>query len=208
MKRIFLFTVLFFATIFTFAQTNFDLVLNQHSADANLVKKLKEFRAQGIERSLDVSGVSPQQLIDTAKSYEGTSHVMGGTSHSGIDCSGLLYVSLKSLGFNVPHNSQEIARYGKIIVDTDSLQAGDLVFFVKTYNTRKVITHSGIYIKNGKFIHTSAKRGVIISDLSSNYYKKHYIFSTRLWAATNQETIDEEKTDEKKIKKQNSELEK
>ncbi len=198
MKQIFLFIISFLAINLTFAQTNFDLVLKQHSADTNLIIKLKSFKNRGIERSLDLGGVQPEQLIDTAKSYLGTPHRMGGASRSGIDCSGLLYASLKSFGFRLPHNSEEIARYGKVIVNTDSLQPGDLVFFVKTYKTRKAITHSGIYIQDGKFIHTSTKRGVVVADLSSKYYKKRYIFSTRLWAKSN----------EKKIKKKIDKLEK
>ncbi len=168
--------------LITFSQSaGFDMVLKLKSNDTELVKKLESFKANGIEKNLSLDKVEIDAMIDTAKSYLGTPHCMGGITHKCIDCSGLLYVTFKAFDVDVPHNSQEMARYGKIIPNADSLKRGDLVFFVKTYNTSKVITHSGIYLGNDQFIHTSARNGVVISTLSSDYYKKHFIFGTRIF---------------------------
>jgi cell wall-associated NlpC family hydrolase len=55
------------------------------------------------------------------------------------------------------------------------------VFFTKTYNTPRTVTHAGIYLGNGKFIHASSSKGVIISDIYDPYYwGDKYIFGTRL----------------------------
>ena len=159
----------------------FTMLMEKYSDDTALTMRLNEFAQGGIELPLNMGGVSANQLIDTARSYLGTPHCMGGLTHRCIDCSGLLYVTFKSMGIDVPHSSEGIARYGKLVVDVDSLIPGDLVFFVGTYNTSKLITHSGIYLGNYQFIHTSASRGVIISELRSAYYKKHFIFGKRIF---------------------------
>lgn len=182
MKKSLTFLLLIILSISTFAQeNNFDLLLEQKSDDTELVTKLTKFRDSGIGLELELDSLTPQQIIDTAKSYIGTPHCMGGVSHKCIDCSGLLYATFKNNGVRVPHGSEAMAHYGEVILNIDSLQAGDLVFFVKTYNTSKVITHSGIYIGNYEFIHTSSSKGVVISNLKSNYYQEHYIFSTRVF---------------------------
>jgi len=182
MRKFLFFTTMVLGFYLVSAQSsNFSVLLKQKSSDTELVNKLKIFEQGGIEKSLELGSVTSTQIIDTAKSYIGTPHCMGGITHKCIDCSGLLYATFKSVGINIPHSSQEIARYGEIILNMDSLQAGDLVFFVKTYNTSKVITHAGIYLDNDKFIHTSASHGVVISNLKSNYYTEHYIYGTRIF---------------------------
>ncbi len=181
-KRFVFLVVILAAPYCTNAQSGgFAQLLWLYSHDRVMVKRLKNFRREGIERHLDLHGLTPNQLIDTAKTFLGTPHCMGGTTHRCIDCSGLLYASFRKFGIIVPHSSQGIARYGRIIVDMDSLSPGDLVFFVGTYNTSKLITHSGIYLGDYQFIHTSYRRGVIVSDLRSDYYKKHFIFGTRIF---------------------------
>jgi lipoprotein Spr len=56
------------------------------------------------------------------------------------------------------------------------LQEGDLVFF----NTRgRGVTHVGIYMGNNKFAHASTARGVVISDLNEEYYRRRYLGAGR-----------------------------
>jgi len=94
----------------------------------------------------------------------------------------LLYVSFKANGItNIPRVAQEIARYGSIIINTNLIQAGDLVFFTNTYKTSKLVTHTGISIGNGEFIHTSSSKGVMISEINDPYYwRKKFLFATRV----------------------------
>ena len=150
--------------------------------DAVLNSKFRSFKNGGIEKNLNVSYSNMQRVIATAKTYMGTSHLMGGTSKSGIDCSGLLYVSFIVNGItNIPRVSQEFARYGSIIINTNDIQVGDLVFFKNTYKTSRLVTHAGICIGNGEFIHTSSSKGVIISRINDPYYwRKKFLFATRV----------------------------
>jgi Cell wall-associated hydrolases (invasion-associated proteins) len=92
-------------------------------------------------------------------------------------------VKLAHAQFDVelPHSSNEQGRYGTILDPDEELRRGDLVFFHSTYSTPKLITHSGIYLGENKFIHTSSSRGVSISQLlDSGYWQEHYLFATRL----------------------------
>ena len=146
-----------------------------------LERKLKNFAKEGIEKNLKTKKCTADELIKNAKTYLGTPHVMGGISKKGIDCSGLLFASFKDCDVSIPRSSQAISRYGKIISKQSDLKKGDFVFFANTYKTKNVITHSGIYLGDGKFIHTSAKRGVQIVSLESKYYQEHYVFATRVW---------------------------
>jgi len=150
--------------------------------DANLSAKFKVFKQGGLEKYLKISYSAMQRVIAEAKTYKGTRHVMGGLSRTGIDCSGLLYVSFQANDVtNIPRTAEEFARYGSILINPNDLQAGDLVFFTNTYRTSKFVTHAGICIGNGEFIHTSSSKGVIISKINDPYYwRSKFLFGTRI----------------------------
>jgi cell wall-associated NlpC family hydrolase len=182
MKKSILFFLLL-SSIFSFSQTDsFSILLEQNKNNTTTYTKLKTFKSVGMGKVLVLDSVTPQQLIDTAKLFLGTKYKFGGTSRAGIDCSGLLYASFTKLGVKITRSSEDIARFGNIILDIDSLKPGDLMFFIGTYKTSKLITHSAIYIGDYQIIHAVTKRGVVISDIRDDYYKKHYIFSTRIFA--------------------------
>lgn len=152
------------------------------SAGNTIVKSkgLHDFMNAGVEKEINTGSVSADEIIHTAQKYLGVPHCMGGTTMKCIDCSGLLVVVFAKYGIHLPHNSEEQARFGKIITETDELTKGDLVFFTRSYKTHYFITHSGIYMGNNKFIHTSSKNGVTITSLSDSYWSEKFVFGTRI----------------------------
>jgi cell wall-associated NlpC family hydrolase len=144
-------------------------------------KKLKDFMEAGNGKELNTHNTNANEIIKTAQKYIGVPHCMGGTTMKCMDCSGLLVTAFAKNGIKLPHNSEEQARYGKIIAGMDKLRKGDLVFFIRSYKTNQFITHSGIYIGNNKFIHTSSKNGVTITSLDDQWWNEKFIFGTRLF---------------------------
>ncbi len=136
----------------------------------------------GTGRKASVRKEKINQVIRTAQSFKGTPYRYGGMTRKGVDCSGLLHVSFKSAGVNLPRSAKEQSKFGKKITKED-LQPGDLVFFSKKKVGRKV-NHVGLVTrtkgrKKVTFIHASTSKGVIESNLSSEYYRKRYIKARR-----------------------------
>ena len=135
----------------------------------------------GTEKVIDTHNATPDEIIKTAQQYLGVPHCMGGTTMKCMDCSGLLITVFASHGIQLPHNSEEQARYGRIITVMENLKKGDLVFFIRSYKTSNFITHSGICIGNNKFIHTSTGDGVTITSLNDPWWNERYLFGTRVF---------------------------
>jgi cell wall-associated NlpC family hydrolase len=126
----------------------------------------------------NVSTAKQNRLVETARSYIGTTYHYGGASRSGMDCSGLVVrVYREVYGLKLPHKTSLLYRKGKAI-HLSALGIGDLVFF--QYKSGHFPDHVGIYLGNGEFIHASSSRGVIISSIKQNYYYKRYIGARRL----------------------------
>nr|WP_315125186.1 NlpC/P60 family protein [uncultured Capnocytophaga sp.] len=122
-----------------------------------------------------------QKLLDAAFSYLGTPYLYGGMSRSGIDCSGFVGSAFKSVDIPLHRSSRDMSTQGKK-VSLKRLKVGDLLFF-KT-GRRNRISHVGMVVdvdeEEVKFIHSSTKRGVVISSLSEKYYKKAFRFAKRV----------------------------
>ena len=144
-------------------------------------KRLEKFMEAGIEKPVSAGTATPAGIIETARGYLGVPHCMGGTTARCMDCSGLIFRVFVTHGITLPHSSEEQARYGRIIAEREMLMPGDLLFFIRTYNTSRLITHTGIYAGDGKFIHTSSSRGVIITALDDPYWSERYLFATRIF---------------------------
>lgn len=115
-------------------------------------------------------------IIDYAKQFEGIKYKWGGTSKSGMDCSGLVFESFKAYDIYLPRISRDMAKRGKKIT-LKQTHKGDLLFF-KTGNRRNDINHVGLVveIKNNAiyFIHATTSAGVIISSLNESYWKNAF----------------------------------
>ena len=143
--------------------------------------RLKDFLDSGSEKELNTRDASPDEIIRTARQYLGVPHCMGGKTARCMDCSGLLVAVFEKNGIRLPHSSEGQARYGKIIAVMDDLRKGDLVFFIRSYKTNHFITHSGIYLGNNEFIHTSSSKGVTVTSLDDSWWNGKFIFGTRIF---------------------------
>ena len=119
-----------------------------------------------------------EKLVAGAKQYLGVPYVYGGASPSGFDCSGLVYYLLKGMGYSPYRSARDQYKMGTYVAKAD-LQPGDLVFFQNTAGSG--ISHVGIYVGNGKFIH-SPHTGSVVSYavLYSTYYTNHYYGARRI----------------------------
>ena len=117
------------------------------------------------------------RFVQAALQYQGVRYRYGGMSTRGMDCSGLVVLVLRNYGISAPHNSKALYKLGKQ-VSRDNLQPGDLVFF---HTTRSGISHVGIYIGDGKFIHASSSKGrVRIDRIDRGYYRERLVGARRV----------------------------
>lgn len=127
------------------------------------------------------AGSKADKLITEAKTYIGTPYKFGGTSRSGMDCSGFVLTVYKSVGIELPRTSREQSETGKPVEKKD-LSPGDLVFFSRS--TNKIVSHTGIVVEAGsthaKFIHASTSKGVRIDDLYGEYWSKLFLKARRV----------------------------
>jgi cell wall-associated NlpC family hydrolase len=163
-------------------------VLNVVSEDKTFVsagdKQVEDSRQENHDQS-DVLAVDQdvtdlrKALIGMAMKLRNIRYVRGGHDPStGFDCSGFVrYVFAHAIGLNLPHNSAEQFLAG-LKVKRGDMEPGDLVFF-RTHGKRR-ISHVGIYISNGRFIHSPTKgKSVEISSLDESYWSKHFAGAKR-----------------------------
>lgn len=129
---------------------------------------------------LDNKSSDNRALYKEVESWLGTPYKYGGQSKNGTDCSGLVLEIYKSVyNKKLYRSSQEIYEKNCKPIQKHELKEGDLVFFITNKNSKR-INHVGLYLKDDKFIHSTTKRGVIISSLLEDYYEKYYFASGRV----------------------------
>nr|WP_300310826.1 NlpC/P60 family protein [Halomonas sp.] len=108
-------------------------------------------------------------LMEEHEKWAGTPYRLGGTSFSGIDCSALVQnIFNEAFQVDLPRTTGSQIHTGVPIARAE-LSPGDLVFFRPPGNR-----HVGIYVGDGRFLHASSSRGVMISKLSNSYWSRYY----------------------------------
>ncbi len=136
-------------------------------------------REDSLEQSATDQVSQGQSIADFALSYVGYPYAAGGNSAYGFDCSGFTqFVYINMLGIDIGH-AVESQPWSGAWVDWDGWIPGDLIVFQNTY--RAGISHVGIYIGDGLFVHAENEAtGVTISSMYSDYYISRYWGAIRL----------------------------
>lgn len=125
---------------------------------------------------VDVEQLKDASLYSFIDEWYGTHYRMGGTTKKGIDCSAFSGTLLSAIySFNVPRTAREQYKVCEHL-NKEDLLSGDLVFF----NTRGGVSHVGVYLTNGYFVHSSSSEGVKISSLGEDYYSRKFICGGRV----------------------------
>ena len=138
-------------------------------------KLLFNDQAEVATESTATPKIKKQAFTDFYSEWKDVRYKMGGTSKSGIDCSGFTQkVYKEKFGVSLPRTTVTQVDLG-VEVKKSELIPGDLVFF-KTSKTDK---HVGVYVGNGEFLHASIK-GIQFTKLYKPFYKKNYWTSRRI----------------------------
>lgn len=135
-------------------------------------------RAYARQLGMHLDGSENLDLIAAVAEWLGTPYRWGGCSRSGIDCSCLVREIYKTVyGIRLKRTCLTMYRNNLRSIVPEALQEGDVVCF----NTRgSRVSHIGIYLKDGKFVHASQSSGVRISSLHHPYYKKRFTVACRV----------------------------
>jgi len=117
-------------------------------------------------------------LVRVAKGFLGLKYSRGGSTPNGLDCSAFVQRVFSIFGIDLPRTAREQFQVGYEVA-REALRIGDLVFFKRSKTPRP--THVGIYIGDGRFIHTSLrKRRVDIDSIDSRYFTNRFIGAKRI----------------------------
>lgn len=110
-------------------------------------------------------------IVEEAERWYGTPYVYGGSTKNGTDCSGFTQSVYRTAGIEIPRRASRQAAAARN-VSRGSLRPADLVFF----NTSgSGISHVGIYLGDGYFVHAATSRGVVRESLSHPYYTTRFV---------------------------------
>ena len=131
-------------------------------------------------KTYHLTEVDKKQLLEDANYFKGGKYVWGGTTPQGFDCSGYVQYLYKKHHVNLPRTAWAQSKKG-LEVTKQNLLKGDLLFFLTDKKRGIPVTHVGIYIGNGKFIHAaSKKKGIIVSPINTGHYAQTFVMAKRV----------------------------
>lgn len=165
-------------------------ILNKTLFEENKAKEVKQEKTNNEKTAMkelyDVHTFAMNSfvtgILSEAESFLGTPYRYGGSSKSGIDCSGFVQQVFQFFDRELPRASSAQAKEG-FPISKDELRAGDLIFFATRGGSN--VTHVGIVHNvdsdgQVEFIHASTSKGVIVTPLSDSYWSKRYLYAKRL----------------------------
>jgi lipoprotein Spr len=141
----------------------------EESASKAAAKKIQE--KYSVMLGIEPSKIDNIKLYSFVDDWYGVPYVYGGKTKNGVDCSGFACALYREVYERNLQGSSASLFEGSKPMKKDDLEEGDLVFF--KINGDK-ISHVGVYLQNNKFVHASTKKGIMISDLNEEYYKKYF----------------------------------
>lgn len=139
----------------------------------------KALAKASVRMGIDINKEDNRKLYIASAEWIGVPYRAGGDNKRGTDCSGLVSQLYKQV-YNIRlsrSTDEQLKESNK--VSCRNLREGDLVFFTSRASKKRV-AHVGIYLKNGKFIHASTSKGVIVSSLNEQYYTQYWLRGGRV----------------------------
>lgn len=143
---------------------------------SDYVRVMTQVEYDTYKSSTDYRG---EQIVAAAQEHLGKPYVYGGNGPDSFDCSGFTKYMYAQFGHTLNRTATDQLQNG-VSVEKDELQAGDLVFF-RSEGTVKPVSHVGIYVGEGSFIHASTNQYQIrIDKLDSGYFSEIYVYGRHI----------------------------
>ncbi len=126
---------------------------------------------------MPLSGRENPALVREVASWMGAPYRYGGNTRAGVDCSGFVWSVYREVyNYHLPRTARDMYIETRRVRQA-KLREGDLVFF-RTKGRK--ISHVGIYLGSGHFIHATTSRGVIVNELNETYYARRFLRGGRV----------------------------
>ena len=136
----------------------------------------KEFNNYLSEYGFELDSTDNIELFKETCFWEAVPYKYAGKTQKGIDCSTFAkYIQATIFNDTIMGSARDLCTQSTPI-SKDSLQTGDMIFFKIG---RPYVSHVGIYLKDGKFVHATTRKGITVSSLDMKYYKKHFFGAGR-----------------------------
>jgi len=159
------------------AQDGSSTTINIHNKKACIVNLTIDDQSNESNASLPLESI--EKIITLAKSKIGSKYESTKMGPDTFDCSGFVYYVFGEHNITLPRSSLDQSKIEGKPLTKEELRRGDLVFF--DTDQKGYVNHSGIYLGNGEFIHSSSGKAysVTISNLISGWYKDKFLWGKR-----------------------------
>lgn len=154
------------------------IVYTSSSSGSSSGKSSSSSKGESVGAPVPSNAALGAQVVAYAQKFLGVPYVYGANGPGSFDCSGFTKYVYAQFGYSLNRSATDQLANG-VPVSKSQLEPGDLVFF--RYNTTKPVSHVGIYIGGGQFIHASTNHYMVqISDLTTGHYANVYVYGRRI----------------------------